>query len=443
MNIPEDIKLYGFSLDQLALGAKSPRSAHVLRREAKSVFKRLLVQRLHYLIRSRFYSRADGGNSEHRKKFWQNIEWDFNYLQNGLTPLLGHTIHRLMRNMHRYPNFYFHFDQYKALQAWNYWNHTGVALPYNAVLPKGEIGINPANPYLRSRVFSTRLWRENGHTYLTKEKELTLSIEPRLAELNLLLMRKNKAMRKKEIRSVRNDILALQRFAERLLKDKSLQLAFKITLLQLCKDTKAALSFWSRHGRPSGSKHPSGNYDKLQIGGGKRFLKGFVNLDLFPPADVIWDCRYGLPFPEGKFEFVFSEHFLEHLDFPASAKKVLSEIHRVMKPGGTLILGVPDAGKAIRAYCKKDKRFLDRLRRRYLRRRPPIEVFGELDLINYLFRDQLENPNYTVHYWAYDADSLSELLRSVGFRSAAQCGFDRRYCNPERKFYTLYVKAVK
>ncbi len=105
---------------------------------------------------------------------------------------MGHTIHRLLRNMHRYPNFFFYFDQYKAMQAWNYWNHAKVAFPYNAVLPKGEIGINPANPHLKYRVFTTAIWKENNFAYVRREKELPLTIEPRLAELDMLLMRKKR-----------------------------------------------------------------------------------------------------------------------------------------------------------------------------------------------------------------------------------------------------------
>ena len=114
-----------------------------------------------------------------------------------------------------------------------------------------------------------------------------------------------------------------------------------------------------------------------------------------------------------------------------------------MKPGGMLLLGVPDAGKVVRAYYEEDEDFLGKLHRHYSRRRPPVEIFGNMDLVNYIFRDQLENPKYTIHYWAYDANSLSGLLRAIGFRLVKKQEFDHRYCNPERKFYTLYIKAVK
>ena len=162
---------------------------NIITKENISSFENYLIQRLRYLIINRFYHNVKH-ESNTKKSFWQNIEWNLNYLQHQLTPLLGHTIHRLLRNMHRYPNFYFYFDQYKALQIWNYWNHNHIALPYNAVLPKGEIGINPANPSMKYRIFSTKIWHKNGYSYLSKEQELPLMIEPRLAELNMLLMRK-------------------------------------------------------------------------------------------------------------------------------------------------------------------------------------------------------------------------------------------------------------
>jgi len=155
----------------------------------KCSLEEYLARRLHYLIMSLFYNKVNIDDKT-VNLFWKNAEWDFKYLQRGILPLMGHTIHRLLRNMHRYPNFYFYFDQYKALQVWNYWNHNDIILPYNAVLPKGEVGLNPAYPYLKYRIFKGRVWKEKGNSYVTAEKQLEISIEPRLAELDGLLMRK-------------------------------------------------------------------------------------------------------------------------------------------------------------------------------------------------------------------------------------------------------------
>lgn len=250
-------------------------------------------------------------------------------------------------------------------------------------------------------------------------------------------------MKKKQIQLTYNYVKLLYDLAERMLREKSLQPAFRNTLLQLKKDAKGGLSFWRNFKKLAQNKNNFPERNKLQIGGGKQYIHGFINLDIFPPADIIWDCRYGLPFLENKFKFIFSEHFLEHIDFPKSVKKVLSEIYRVLAPNGKLLLGVPDAGKAIRSYCKNGK-FLKKLQDCcYSNRQIPIEIYGNIDIINYLFRDQLDNQKYTIHYWAYDEISLINILKSIGFSKIERSKFNPRYCNPKRKIYTLYIKAIK
>lgn len=155
--------------------------------EMEFTFKSYLVERLRYLVLNNFYNSNTKGEHE---KIWHNVEWSFDYIKQHASPLLGNTIHRLLRNMKRYPNFYFYFDQYKALQVWNYWNQMGVALPYNSILPKGEIGINPANANLKYKTYTAKAVKKDGFTYLEKQEEVSLIIEPRLAELDFLLMRK-------------------------------------------------------------------------------------------------------------------------------------------------------------------------------------------------------------------------------------------------------------
>jgi len=249
----------------------------------------------------------------------------------------------------------------------------------------------------------------------------------------------------KQVNSRFRSVRQFNHTIEKLLQDKFLNPGLRIALLQMHKETKASLSFLAHIDGVPRQVGRLRAIESLQIGGGEHYLSGFVNLDVFPPADVIWDCRYGLPFTNDQYRFIFSEHFLEHLDFPISVKRFLKEARRVLKPGGTLFIGVPDGGKAIRSYCDdKGRRFLNQLYSRcYRNRRPRAEIYGKLDLLNYLFRDQVENPRYTVHYWAYDFSSLKSLLLSVGFRSVKIAKFNGRYCNLERKFYTLYIKAVK
>ncbi|MEK7094024.1 MAG: methyltransferase domain-containing protein, partial [Patescibacteria group bacterium] len=140
-------------------------------------------------------------------------------------------------------------------------------------------------------------------------------------------------------------IRKLRAIAERVKKDKSLGPAFRVVLTQLSRDIDSALSFWNH--RPAQTQLLKPSSESLQIGGGSRYIEGFVNLDIFPPADIIWDSRYGLPFPSESFSFVFSEHFLEHIDFPVSVRRILKETYRVLRPGGKIFIAVPNGGKAV------------------------------------------------------------------------------------------------
>jgi len=54
---------------------------------------------------------------------WKNFEWNFDNIMDKVGNLAGHLIHRELRNYCRYPSLYYYFDQTKALQIRNYWNH--------------------------------------------------------------------------------------------------------------------------------------------------------------------------------------------------------------------------------------------------------------------------------------------------------------------------------
>lgn len=78
---------------------------------------------------------------------------------------------------------------------------------------------------------------------------------------------------------------------------------------------------------------------KLNIGAGVRFIPGFINIDMSDRADISLDLnRNRLPFDDSSVDLVFTNHTLEHLDEYLYA---LGEIHRVLKHGGRLLVGVP------------------------------------------------------------------------------------------------------
>ena len=45
---------------------------------------------------------------------------------------------------------------------WNYWNQMNIAIPFNGVIPKGEIGVNPGYANLKYRIYQGKITDNNG-----------------------------------------------------------------------------------------------------------------------------------------------------------------------------------------------------------------------------------------------------------------------------------------
>ncbi|MCX4722022.1 hypothetical protein OG818_40740 [Streptomyces virginiae] len=103
---------------------------------------------------------------------------DLGTIQEAAPGLIGQMIFREIRYMPRYQQLYHCFEKAKALEAWDYWNIEGIPTPFNGVLPKGEIGINPTYPRSTVRVWTAEL---DGNGYLHPAEEVTAVVTPHLA----------------------------------------------------------------------------------------------------------------------------------------------------------------------------------------------------------------------------------------------------------------------
>jgi SAM-dependent methyltransferase len=65
---------------------------------------------------------------------------------------------------------------------------------------------------------------------------------------------------------------------------------------------------------------------------------------LAPNITLQYGDAHALPFPSGHFDFVFSYHALEHMTSPELA---LSEMRRVLAPGGAYCIGTPNRDRLI------------------------------------------------------------------------------------------------
>jgi SAM-dependent methyltransferase len=97
---------------------------------------------------------------------------------------------------------------------------------------------------------------------------------------------------------------------------------------------------------------------RLNWGCGHSGEPGWTNSDLYPGADIdiVGDIRNGLPVHDGMFDYIVSVHALCMIPYP-DVVNALSELRRVLRPGGVLRLVLPDFDKMIAAYQARDSSY--------------------------------------------------------------------------------------
>jgi predicted SAM-dependent methyltransferase len=189
-----------------------------------------------------------------------------------------------------------------------------------------------------------------------------------------------------------------------------------------------------RHRRAVGAARHIRGPLKLNLGCGDGIKKGWVNIDLFADgADLSLDLREPLPFAGDTATVIYTEHFLEHLEFPNEVMSLLREAHRVLHSGGVLRVGVPDAGNLLIAYANGDReRFGQAWNPRY-----PDWLVIPMHRLNYCFRQAGE------HKYAYDQEILIKALRDCGFHDVQRSEFSPLLDSEHRRDGTIYVTGVK
>jgi predicted SAM-dependent methyltransferase len=169
---------------------------------------------------------------------------------------------------------------------------------------------------------------------------------------------------------------------------------------------------------------------RLHLGSGDRIKPGWVNVDIHPAADLRLDVRRPWPLADGSAVEAYAEHLFEHLAWPGEARHFLAEARRVLAPGGTLRLSVPDLERHVRAYVARDETF----RRQFAPFLPP-EAVTWGDALNHHFRQ------FGEHHYAYDAEALGALLRGAGFADVRTVASSPDYEQAPRDFESLVMTA--
>jgi tetratricopeptide (TPR) repeat protein len=93
-----------------------------------------------------------------------------------------------------------------------------------------------------------------------------------------------------------------------------------------------------------------GKGKRLNLGCGNRPVPGYVNVDVFKGeiGDEVFELD-NIPYLDNTIEAIHSEHALEHVVFDR-AERAIKEWYRVLKPGGEVILYMPDFERCCQSY---------------------------------------------------------------------------------------------
>ena len=148
---------------------------------------------------------------------------------------------------------------------------------------------------------------------------------------------------------------------------------------------------------------------KLQLGCGGNMLEGWLNTDgqtdgWFHPQSVKVDATKPFPLPDAAFDYVYSEHMIEHITWWES-QQMLAECYRVMKPGARIRISCPDIKFLIDMYQNPTE-----LMQAYMEETKPdwAPFPSAIFTINNFMRDW-------GHKFIYDKESLTQSLEAAGF----------------------------
>lgn len=146
---------------------------------------------------------------------------------------------------------------------------------------------------------------------------------------------------------------------------------------------------------------------KLNIGCGEVKILGWVNIDIEPGADLVLDARCKLPFDNNSVDYIFNEHFFEHLTFEEGLK-TLRDFYRCLKVGGVLRIAMPNLDDLIQKYNTdwRDQDWLTQPEYRF------IETRGMM--INIALR-------WWGHKYSYNEEDLRNHMVKAGFREVTKC----------------------
>jgi predicted SAM-dependent methyltransferase len=145
---------------------------------------------------------------------------------------------------------------------------------------------------------------------------------------------------------------------------------------------------------------------KLQVGCGPNYMKRWLNADIVS-GDIYFNAKRKFPFKNNTFDFIFCEHFIEHIPLN-TGQNFLTECHRILKKDGVIRITTPDLEKVIEIYHNPSKGS------ELLAKAVYGKEVSACELINSYW-------NHWGHKLIYDENLVKLLLNKAGFTEVTFC----------------------
>ena len=137
---------------------------------------------------------------------------------------------------------------------------------------------------------------------------------------------------------------------------------------------------------------------KLNIGSRTR-VEGWKNFDIEGGVDVdyVGDCVDLSQFADNSIETIYTSHVLQHISYRTELQNALNEWFRVLMPGGTVMISVPDLHMLCSLYIS-----------------PTLQDEQRFQIMQIMFGMQLDE--YSYHSVGLSMDTLSRYMSKAGFQ---------------------------
>ena len=151
----------------------------------------------------------------------------------------------------------------------------------------------------------------------------------------------------------------------------------------------------------------SNEIKKLHIGAGNRKINNWLNTDIGNKTIMpVVDVTKKFPFDTGTFNYVFSEHMIEHINYQDGVK-MLKESFRVLKSNGKIRISTPDLQFLIDLYSKEK----NQLQKDYIEwscKNYNLTEGSIIEVVNNYFQSW-------GHQFIYDKKTIENTLKAAGF----------------------------